>query len=113
MKVKLAIVFIFVNVSFGWSLSGLFKPVEKGALKESYEVGEIAIRSFSKNIDEILQYAVERGRISGVDKYKLHTLYSKWNTGGIFLAKCLKVEGCNPYEFYKKVHNQSPLYKNI
>ena len=108
MKAKLLIGVLFIKSLYGLNFA-IVKPISRGNIKESKLFTKIGM----KNLDNVLENAVMKKRISSIDKYRLHTLYAKWKDGGAFLAKCLAIKGCNPYKFYKEVYNKPPLYRHI
>ncbi len=106
MKVKL----LFLSISFVYALN---LNITKFITKDAIEFSEKMSKTSSRNLKFILEKAVQNKIITSIDKYRLHIIYSKLKNGSIFLAKCLKTKGCNPYKFYKEVYNKPPLYKYI
>ena len=112
MKTKIILILILIKSLYGFNLT-FFKPFTEESIEKYGINSKIITRGSYKNLDILLDKAVMTKKISSIDKYRLHILYSKWNNGAIFLAKCLKTKGCNPYKFYKEVYNKPSLYKYI
>ena len=112
MKAKIILSLIMITSLYGFNFTFL-KPFAKESIEDSEIGSKIITKASYENLDVLLEKAVMAKRINSIDKYRLHILYSKWNNGVIFLAKCLKTKGCNPYKFYKEVYNKSSLYKYI
>jgi len=108
MKAKLLISILLINYLHGFNFA-IVKPISRESVKES----ELFTKIGAKNLDDVLENAVMKHRISSIDQYRLYALYAKWKNGGAFMAKCLAIKGCNPYKFYKEVYNKPPLYRHI
>jgi len=93
MKAKLLISVLLINYLHGFNFA-IVKPISREIVKES----ELFTKIGTKNLDDVLENAVMKHRISSIDKYRLYALYAKWKNGGAFLAKCLAIKGCNPYK---------------